>query len=84
MRAAKAQASLRICVASLEPSLLADAISTEILCTGPYESKRVQISSRRQGKDYQTPSCGRGVVSGLCPYPHHRVRDRRSIHVSSC
>ena len=36
MRAAKAQASLRICADSLEPSLLADAISVEIPYTGVF------------------------------------------------
>ena len=35
MQAAKALASLRICADSPRPSLLADAISTEISCTGP-------------------------------------------------
>ena len=33
MQAAKAQASLRICANSLEPSLLADAINTKISYT---------------------------------------------------
>ena len=36
MRAAKAQASLRICADSLEPSLLADVISVEVLYTGAF------------------------------------------------
>ena len=36
IRAAKALASLRICTDSSEPSLLTDAISTEIICTGSY------------------------------------------------
>ena len=36
MRATKALASLRTCAGSLEPSLLVDAISTEIPYTGIY------------------------------------------------
>ena len=34
MQAPKAQASLRICADSPEPSLLDDAISTKIACAG--------------------------------------------------
>ena len=36
MQAVKVQASMHMCAGSREPSLLADGISAEILCTGPY------------------------------------------------
>ena len=44
MQAAKALASLRICVDSPEPSLLSDLMSTQISCTGQYiESLGVSV-----------------------------------------
>ena len=42
MRAAKAMASLSICVDSSESSLLADAIGPGISCTGPIYLHTVQ------------------------------------------
>ena len=62
MRAANALASQRICTDSHEPSLLTDAISTEISCTGPYIyihysniSKRVLAGARCSGPGITMP-----------------------------
>ena len=44
MQAAKAQARLRICAVSLEPSLLPYVINTEISCTAPFILEHIPVT----------------------------------------